>query len=136
MWPISMGGHSPPMYRRQSWRRACFQQASWARAQSPLKRACRQDCRRYQHISRARLKIGPQDGILPHQESRSLLPGASVCNTWYNNQRSSLYLGGFILQASFYVALFLSFASAAGAGDSAFEATAIIDDYVAASKAQ
>ena len=47
-----------------------------------------------------------------------------------------MYLGGFILQASFYVALFLSFASAAGAGDSAFEATAIIDEYVAASKAQ
>src|SRR5437016_12893295 len=72
----------------------------------------------------------------PTKSRAAYYPAASVCNTWYNNERSSLYLGGFILQASFYVALFLSFASAAGAGDSAFEATAIIDDYVAASQAQ
>ncbi len=43
---------------------------------------------------------------------------------------------GLILRVSSYVALFLTIAIGAGAEDSPFEPTAIIDDYVAVSKAQ
>src|SRR5258708_7291681 len=43
---------------------------------------------------------------------------------------------GLILRVCSYIALFIAFGSGAGAEDSSFEPTAIIDDYVAVSRAQ